>query len=400
MKTLIASAVLLAMSLPASSQSPPPASGLSLDMRLRYESVSDDAFARDANANTMRARVGWRSETYSGWSFFGEFEGTVNFNDGSFNNTRNGNVSYPVVTDPKNAELNQLYANYQPDAATRVTIGRQRIIYDNHRFFGTGGWRQNEQTFDAIDAAHTFDGGFSLRYSYLDRAVRIFGDDHPNRNLGRWNLSTHLFSGNFVAGPGVLTGYAHLIENETLPLTSHRNLGLRYVAKGGPADGLGWLATVEFANQDNYADGASIIDANYLLLEGGLVWTGYTYKLGFEQLGGDGRYGFQTPFATGHAFNGWDDKFLTTPVNGLNDLYLSAGGALGKEGWLAKTTWLVAFHDFSADHGSADYGTEWDLQLAFPVAKNLNGIVKFADYNADSFARDTRKVWLQLDWKI
>lgn len=400
MKTPIACALLLALSVPAAAQTPPPPAGPTLDLRLRYERVSDGAFDRDADASTLRARVGWRSETRSGWSFFGELEGTANFNDGSFNNTRNGNTAYPVVADPKNAEINQLYANYQPDDASRLTIGRQRIIYDNHRFFGTVGWRQNEQTFDAIDGSHSFGNGFGLRYSYLDRVQRIFGDDHPNRDLGRWNLSTHLISGTYTAGPGVLTGYAHFIDNQTLPLTSHRNLGLRYVAKGGPADGLGWLVTVEFANQDSYADGASIIDANYLLLEGGLTWNGNTYKLGFEQLGGDGRYGFQTPFATGHAFNGWDDKFLTTPVNGLNDLYLSAAGALGSDGWLANAKWLVAFHDFKADHGSADYGSEWDLQLSFPVAKNLSGIVKFADYNADQFARDTQKLWLELDWKI
>jgi hypothetical protein len=400
MKSLLASALLLALSLPAAAQSPPPPPGLTLDMRLRYESVSDDAFSRDADANTLRARVGWRSESRSGWSVFGELEGTANFNDGSFNNTRNGNTRYPVVADPKNAELNQLYVNYQPDAASRVTLGRQRLVYDNHRFFGNVGWRQNEQTFDALDATHSFDNGFSLRYSYLDRVQRIFGDDHPNRDLGRWNLSTHLFSASHALGPGLLTGYAHFIDNQTLPLTSHRNLGLRYTAKGDANEGLGWLATLEYAHQDDYADGLSSINANYLLLESGLVWSGYTAKLGFEQLGGDGRYAFQTPFATGHAFNGWDDKFLTTPVNGLNDLYVSTGGPLAKDGWAAKASWLIAFHDFSADRGSADYGTEWDAQLGFPVAKGLTALVKYAQYNADSFARDTRKIWLQLEWKI
>ncbi|MCH7821975.1 MAG: hypothetical protein IIA07_08160 [Proteobacteria bacterium] len=30
--------------------------------------------------------------------------------------------------------------------------------------------------------------------------------------------------------------------------------------------------------------------------------------VGYENLGGDGAYGFQTPLATGHAFNGWADQ--------------------------------------------------------------------------------------------
>src|ERR1035438_4740700 len=39
---------------------------------------------------------------------------------------------------------------------------------------------------------------------------------------------------------------------------------------------------------------------------------------------GKGRTGFQTPLATLHAFNGWDDVFLTTPADGLQDIYTYA----------------------------------------------------------------------------
>lgn len=400
MKSPLAAALLLALPALANAQTAPaaPTHGFTADLRLRYEAVDDDAFARDANATTLRARLGWRSPVRSGWSFYAEVEGTGAVDD-SYNSTRNGKTSYPTVADPKNAELNQFYVNYQPDANTRATFGRQRLAYDNHRFFGNVGWRQNEQTFDALDAQHNFGNGFTLRYSYLDRVQRIFGNDHPVRSSARWDLDTHLISASYAKGPGVLTGYAHFVDNQTLPLTSHRNLGLRYAAKGNANANLGWLATLEFAQQDDYADGAAAIDAEYLLAEGGLVFSGYTAKLGFERLGGDGTYAFQTPFATGHAFNGWSDKFLATPVNGLDDVYVSFGGPLAKSGWAAKANWLLAYHDYSADRGSADYGKEWNAQLAFPIAKGLTGLVKLADYQSDGFARDTQKLWLQLEWK-
>ncbi|HEX5755537.1 MAG TPA: alginate export family protein [Arenimonas sp.] len=400
MKSPLALALLLALPALAQAQTAPaaPAHGFTVDLRLRHEAVDDDAFARDADATTLRARLGWRSPVRSGWSVFAEIEGTGSLGD-SFNSTRNGHTSYPVIADPDNVELNQLYVNYQPDANTRATFGRQRLNVDNQRFFGAVGWRQNEQTFDAIDAQRVFGNGLTLRYSYLDRVQRIFGNDHPNRNLARWDLDTHLLSASIKAGPGTLTGYAHFIDNQTLPLSSHRNLGLRYAAKGSVSDALGWLGTLEFAQQDDYADGAGNIDAEYLLAEGGLVWKGYTGKLGFERLGGDGSYGFQTPFATGHAFNGWADKFLSTPVNGLDDVYVSVGGPLAKSGWAAKANWLLAFHDYSADHGSADYGQEWNAQLAFPITKGLTGVIKLADYQSRGFARDTQKLWLQLEWK-
>ncbi|WP_181952559.1 alginate export family protein [Vulcaniibacterium gelatinicum] len=382
----------------AQSATPAPKPGLSLDLRLRYELVDDDAFARDAEAGTLRARIGWRSPVRSGWSFLAEAEGTVAFDD-SYNSTRNGKTAYPQVADPENAEINQLLVNYQPGERTRVTFGRQRLAYDNQRFIGNIGWRQNEQTFDALDVQHRFGGGPTLRYSYLDRVQRVFGNDHPNRSLARWDLDAHLLSLSGQVGPGTLTGYAHLIENRTLPLTSHRNLGLRYTAKGSLAQGMGWLATAEYARQDDYADAPARNDADYFLLEGGLTRKGYTAKLGFERLGGDGTTAFQTPLATLHAFNGWADKFLTTPPNGLDDLYLSVGGPLATQGRAAKAQWLLAFHDYGADRGGADYGSEWNAQLSFPIADGLSSLIKYADYRSDVFARDTTKLWLQLEWK-
>ena len=40
------------------------------------------------------------------------------------------------------------------------------------------------------------------------------------------------------------------------------------------------------------------------------------------------RKGFTTPLATLHKFQGWADKFLTTPPNGIEDLYVNAGVTL------------------------------------------------------------------------
>jgi hypothetical protein len=35
-------------------------------------------------------------------------------------------------------------------------------------------------------------------------------------------------------------------------------------------------------------------------------------------MSGDGVIGFSTPLATLHKFQGWVDKFLTTPANGID----------------------------------------------------------------------------------
>jgi hypothetical protein len=301
-------------------------------------------------------------------------------------------TTYPTVADPDNTELNQLYVAYAPNANSRLTLGRQLINYDNQRFFGASAWRQNEQTFDALDAQHRFGNGLSLRYSYLGRVQRVFGADNPTPSLARWQLNAHLLSLGHAWGPGTLTGYAHFIDNQTLPLTSHRNLGLRYAAKHDNPQGIGWLATAEYASQHRYADGSSNIHANYQLLEGGLVWRANTFKAGSERLGGNGVYAFQTPFATLHAFDGWADRFLTTPANGLRDDYLGWSRKFGK------VSANVVWHDFRSTHRSIHYGQEWDASLGWAFAPKWNALIKLADFRKKDVGADVTKTWLSVEY--
>lgn len=98
-------------------------------------------------------------------------------------------------------------------------------------------------------------------------------------------------------------------------------------------------------------------------------------------------------------FNGWADKFLSTPNRGLDDRYLAASGGFGQGPRASKFNWALAWHDYRADEGGADYGREWNASLGFPVCQRVVGLVKLADYRSDGFGRDTRKLWLQLEWK-
>ena len=52
------------------------------------------------------------------------------------------------------------------------------------------------------------------------------------------------------------------------------------------------------------------------------------------------------------------------------------------------------------DLGDADLQHFIDtMHAAQREAKGLSATLKYADYRADAFARDTRKLWLQLDYK-
>ena len=367
------------------------------NLRLRHEQVDDDAFARDANADTLRVRAGVKFTFADGWSALLEGEGIASAGN-HYNSGANGRTAYPTVIDPSGAELNQAWIGWN-GAKGAAKLGRQRILIDNQRWVGNVGWRQNEQTFDALSLEYKPAAGVTLRYSWLDRVHRINGDDARDPRARERDLDTHLFNAAWKHGAQQVVGYAYLHRDQDVASASTSTYGLRWTSER-LRDGNGWGWTAEAAHQGNYGNNPLNFSHTYWLLEPAYSWHGTSFKAGWEHLGGNGSHALQTPLATLHAFNGWDDKFLVTPAGGLNDRYLSASGKFGhvRDGRFA---WTVAWHDYRADTalaGMGHYGSEWDASLGFPLASRVQALLKIADYRADRFARDTTKVWLQVEW--
>jgi len=366
---------------------------LSLDLRYRIEAVDQVGFAEQALASTLRARLGGSSGSAGGFSLHGDFEviGAVGVDD--YNSTANGLTQFPVIADPTGSELNQAFLQWK-GAAGQLRYGRQRFVLDNHRFIGNVGFRQNEQTFDATTAALKL-GRATLTGAWIWNADRIFGEDHPNPLSANTPLQAPVLHLGLPLGKGKLSLYAHAFEFEAQPANSHSNVGLRWAndPAGAGAD-RGLRYAFEFAQQDAYADGAATIDQDYALAE--LGWGGQVFgvRAGVETLGGDGVRGFQTPFATLHAFNGWADRFLSTPADGLVDAYLTLD--LRRGGWSV----VLTGHDFSADFVDAKYGRELDLGIFYAASARTTFKFEYADYAAETFATDTRIVWLTAEFKL
>ena len=123
-----------------------------IDLRYRYEHVEQAGFDRDANASTLRLRLGFGTGLYHGFSAYLDFEVLRTIGADNYNSTANGKVEFPVVPDPEDEEVNQAYLAYSAPRQTVFRLGRQRITLDNQRFVGNVGWRQLEQTFDAFSA--------------------------------------------------------------------------------------------------------------------------------------------------------------------------------------------------------------------------------------------------------
>ena len=365
---------------------------LLLDARYRLESVEQDGFGDDALASTLRTRFGYRTAAYHGFTFLVEFENIVVIGEDTYNDTSNGELSRPVVADREDTELNRAHASYAFSANHRLIIGRQRLILDNARFIGNVGWRQNEQTYDAFLWQHNKKTWLDLKAGYIHNVNRIFGEHHPSR--GDIRMESFILHGDLSLGKaGTLALFAHLLEDEDNPISSHQNIGFACHGQWPPETKPAVTYRVSLVEQQDYQEGGNFIDASYRQGSVGFKAGDFKGSVNLEILGGDGVYGFATPLATGHAFNGWADLFLATPTDGLRDAFISLGW--GQKNWQAR----LDFHDFEADSGSRAFGDELDGVLTTHWGKRHSASLKYADYRAETHAVDARKIWLSYQFK-
>lgn len=366
-------------------------------LRYRYEHVNQDNALKDANASTVRIRLNYKTADWRDWLGFVEFDHIAevilnDFNSGA--GTSPGRIQYSTVADPRGSDLNQLYLQYSPSDDWQMRLGRQKINLDNQRFVGAVGWRQNEQTFDALSLTIRSIPNTELFYSYIENVNRIFGDKVPASDH---SVNTHLLNAKIKLGDAwSITPYAYYIDNEDVPLFSTSTIGARFTGKA--AAGAGTINfTAELATQSDAADNPVNYDADYAHIN--ILWTaknGLALGAAYESLGGDAAsagMSFRTPLATLHAFQGWADQFLATPGSGVDDLYVTVKYKA------ASWNLQAVYHDFSSEAGSGDFGTELDIAASRKLGDRYGLLLKAAFFDADSAATsfvDTNKFWIML----
>jgi hypothetical protein len=364
----------------------------SADFRLRYENVEQDNAAQDASALTLRTRLGYTTGSFKGFSAVVEMEdnrivlgqgdytvGPVGYNSGI----------YSVIADPEFTELEQGFIQYKGDGFS-AKIGRQVITMDNHRFVGHVGWRQDRQTFDGVSVQFSPVKDLTVKYAYINQRNRIFAE------VADLDAKDHLFNASYLTSIGTLTGYGYLLEVDNDTDNALDTYGIRFTGSSQAGD-TKILYSAEYASQSS--ETASLdFDADYIMLEAGAIFSGVTVKAGYEVLGSDnGAYGFATPLATLHKFNGWADQFLGTPAQGLVDTSVTLTGKVAGGGW------TVVYHDFEADKASDtidELGSEIDMSYARKYGKHYSAGVKYAAYSGASDRKDADKLWLWVGIKF
>ena len=376
---------------------------LNLDTRYRFEFVDQKGLPKTAKANTIRTRAGFETGRVSGIGVVFDVEWIEGIGRERYNDTINGKVQYPVVADPENFQVDQLYIISKDTIPhTQLKIGRQRIIWDNARFVGNVGFRQTEQTFDAIRSLITALPDTEIEYSYIDEVHRIFGSNSP---VGRLGLDAHGVRIQYTGmGALTVTPFALLLDYKSTSMAKLDLASIGVLASGSHALNDNWslLYSGSVAHQQDYADNPANINLWYYQIEAGIGFAGTKLSAGFEVLEGDRTNAFQTPLATGHKFNGLTDQFLTIPPNGLQDFYLSINSRLPSDGWLADTVVKAGYHQFWADKGSNHYGWEWDAGIFKKIDigyGTFNVGFQYASYHSDGFSTDTDKLWLTVQFK-
>lgn len=359
------------------------------DLLYRYEQDDNKTPGiNKADASTVRLRLGYLTPEAFGLQGYAEYETNQDFGANTYNSTRNGKTSYNTIADPQEHELNRLWLSYKGIADTEIKVGRQRIKLDNDRFIGNVGWRQMEMTYDSVLITNQSLANTIIKVGYINQAQRINSTVQPMQTPFA-NVSYNF------KGYGKLTGYSYLIDNNEVAGTSNQTYGVSFVGDSKVTDDIKALYRLEYAYQKDYQDNPTQYETDYYHLIAGAGIYGVTVKAGMEQLGGQGAgKRFQTPLATGHAFNGWSDQFLNTPNNGLRDVYTSVSGKI------MGVKLLGVYHDFDDDTGSMNLGKEWDFQATKSFGKHYSLLAKYAYFDGDNGRTDTQNFWLQAGVKF
>jgi hypothetical protein len=363
-----------------------------LQFRFRSEGVEEAGFASDALASTFRTRLTWTSPGWRGWQATAELDDIRALDADAYNSTVNGQGGRPVVPDAVDTELNRAVLEWKHPRLD-LALGRQRLALDNQRFIGNVAWRQNEQTVDGVSLRWHATSRAEVTAAWVTNVNRVYGPRSGTQSAD-WHGDSAILHGRADLGRfGTLSAFWHGLEFDNSAATSVSTTGMLWSGIARPGDGwrLPWAASLAY--QRDYGRNPSDYSAHYRQLELGVGRGPATLKVGLESLGGDPTRPdrrFQTPLATLHVFQGWADKFLATPPQGIDDRYVAIEATL--QGFTAVLGW----HDFRAEAVPRPFGREWDLSISRKLGDRCELLGKFADYRAAGFATDTRKAWLML----
>ncbi len=295
-----------------------------------------------------------------------------------------GDVS-TLSSDDKSSSFHEAWAEALLSDQVSLKLGRQEIVYDDHRIFGSVGWAQQARSHDAFLFKYKPEDNHKLDIGIALNADNQGGLDALYSNAaGYKNFQYVWYHGDFnKVGLSALilnTGVEYLGNDGSQKINSMQTMGPRLTYKSGNFN----------ANAATYIQSGKLVDTKvsssyYTVNMGYKVSDEFSLGVGWEYLSGKDNNSseakiksFAPLFGTNHKFNGWMDYFYVGNHGGsvgLNDI--NGTLAYKKNNFSAK---LIP-HIFSAAadvyNGQGEkmdnsLGTEVDLTLSVKIASDID----------------------------
>lgn len=366
--------------------------------QLRLELADQDGFPEDSTALTLRLRPGVEFRVTPKLTVLFEAEAVVGIVR-DFNDTSGNFTDRPVIADPDSFEVNRLQLQYNFDPETFVTLGRQQIRVDDQRFIGQAPFRQNDQTYDAVHFSTGAFGSATVQAGYIDQVNRVLGGDSP---IGTYEGASYYVNVNVPTPIGRVGAFHYALDLGTPTPTaldnqfSSRTSGVRIDGRWHyELIGIDWEAS--YARQIDFSDNPNDYAADYWLIGANFLLERASLGLRYEILGDGGSQSFQTPLAALHKFNGAADIFLITPEGGFSDLDASAAWNFGDVGPFEAVKTTFNYHTYASDRTGVQLGDEINAGVTARLGP-FNVAATWADYRANTFAVDTKRFFLSLQY--
>lgn len=349
---------------------------LILEARPRIE-FFDQAGLAEADAYTLRTRVGWKTQSWNGLSAIVEIE-DVRHLGGDFNDGVPPAEPFASIPDPQGLELNRLQLSWRANEHFTGTIGRQTVEFDDKRFLDGSNSRQDARTLDAVRGDVTF-GGLRGSYVYVDQ-VNNTSAEHND-----WDSESHLLNVTQTFSPAFkLTGFMYAFDFDT-PVAINQSSQFLGVRATGHIEVLGseFDYAASTARQTDYGNSALSFDLDYWQASLSARHGEWYGRLWYESLEGDGARGFFVPIGSSNNFQGWAGAFSSKPADGVNDFNVTiAYSPEWAPSFLGDLEFMARWYDFEAERTGVDFGNEIDLSVSADLTEQVSFAIEHGDYEA------------------
>ena len=305
-----------------------------------------------------------------------------------------GDVPQLNKTDMYGPSIHEAWGEVFLSEEFSIKAGRQEIIYDDHRMFGSVGWAQQARSHDAallrfnsgdhkadVGIAYNANGETLFKENYTINSYKTFQYAWYHGKFNNVSLS-FLFLNNGLA-------YIENPESESPEekIAFSQTIGPRFSYKG---DGFGVNAAFYYQGGKNGSNqnlsalyfGA---DANFSLGSGFSAGAGMEYLSGTDTKeiaeGGDDK-SFTPFYGTNHKFNGWMDYFYVgnhAGNVGLTDIFVPIkyqkdkfSATLVPHYFATAATLSMQQPDGSQEEMKNGLGTEIDFMVGYAVSQEVN----------------------------